>query len=841
MANIYFKKFNRESRIQTSEESFKEGVVFTRAPLDSGRSRLLVNFDLTDSGDSISVRKGLRPTMLGAPVNVQGLEPTLRTDLSITQSYDAVTEDNKRYRLVVANQFKENDTQVPNTNLSEAPAELWVIKSDESSMQYPCLDEYGITTKNMYALPISHELQETPSEDPAPKSYYTFPKTAKVNGIEVPNPRAFARPVGAFWNNAYYSFNTAGKLMRSRYMPAEGSVAESYISEELTPRDISAAEASTQGFNMLRDEPFVFTDAYAIGTIQLDGILPYDADARIAVQPIINTKYNLRCSYTVQSNEKYKIVWDYRERGTETWSDLRTEEIQYNQSTTPVPGALLVTNFSSATEDIIIRVRAYKWSGSAYSNDPEKTLAVGIHFERNTIENAVNNDLVNYDLTKATGLTYWHNCLWLYGLAQDPTVLFCSAPNDPVYFPYPHNADVFDEPIISCTPFNDNLLVFTRSQLIQLTLSSEGGWTKKVLQSNLDFSDLDARFIQVIKNMVFFKSGDYFYMIVPKQLSLQNELAVAPVSKNIEYFLDDFAENAKNLFEVLYDYSGTLELVTHYNYLNYEDVHNVYTFKTDSGLLLNLVLLYNTVDRTWRIYTYESQAPYYPLKQDATKASVLMAPAYLQFKVDDAEPVAEVGVQFLEPSRETPQDLYIPSGTILYKNSGIWVADAGLMQRAYEALHRFKNWQILDTGYRNTAIDYNKRYRELQFKINNVSHAALRFMTEFILDGETRISPYQYHTEHVIDPSSPSYGNIVISRTPVENLAVPGTTMLGEDPEDINAWTLSNSRFPEISYWKARFPVSGKGYTPRVRLVGRTEEKYELLGYTWVYRQLYSR
>lgn len=840
MANErYFKTYQRDVRIFTAEETFEKGQVFTRAPLETGRSRLLVNFDLVNEGEAVTNRRGVRPVMVGLPFNVSGLEPKLLNNLSITQGYDAVEEDNERYRLIVANQFSPEDAAVPNSNLYKAPAELWVIDADRGDTEYPCLEEYDVSCRNLYAIPLSYELPEDPEGFVAPKSYYHVPKNPQTHGISLAHKEYLGRPVGTFaWGNDYYSFNTDGDLIRAIYQPddPDAEITATFLTEKMTPKEITAAEAAHFGFNMLSDTPYEFHDSIEQGVIQFQGFWAYSG-SRVVTEPLLNTPYKFRCFYTAESGQTYKFVWQYRERDTNDWTKLK--EAEYTISAEDPP-EISVEAFSSPFENLVLRISAYKKEGDTYGTDPEKYIDMGIFFAKAPSSLLANRELKDYDLSKVSGMTYWRGRLWLYGLAQDPSILFASDINEPTYFPYPNNIDIFDEPIISVVPFNENLLVFTRSTLNQINLDSEGSWTKKVLQANLDFEDFDARFIQVVKNMVFFKSGDYYYMIVPKTLSLQQELAVAPVSKNIEYFLDDFETNSKILIETLYDYEGTLELVNHYNFLNYEDVHNVYVFRTDSGLFINLVLLYNTVDRTWRTYVYETQAMYYPLKQDATKPSTLIAPAYVKFNINSQE-TDVVGVQFLEAARVSVSDFYIPRHSTFRYATNSWQPDDGVIMTAFSSLHKYYNYQMLDSGYRDQVLDHNKRYRELQLKFNNVGATTLRFQTEFILDGATRISRFKYETEHIVDPTDPNFGLIYISRTPVENLEVPGATMLAESHDETNTWQLDVSRFPEVAYWKARLKVSGKGYTPRFRLIGRSEERYEILGYTWIYRQMYLR
>ena len=163
---------------------------------------------------------------------------------------------------------------------------------------------------------------------------------------------------------------------------------------------------------------------------------------------------------------------------------------------------------------------------------PEQVLTAAFNLSQDDNTNT-NLKQENYDLSTATGMSYWKNRLIVYGLPQDKTVLFMSDVNDPTYFPYPNSADLFDEPVVHVLPFLDNLLVFTSTKLYMITLSEDGlGWNKKHIQSNLDIKEWDTHLIQQVKNMVFFKSGNYYYMVVPStKFTTLNQLVVTPVSK----------------------------------------------------------------------------------------------------------------------------------------------------------------------------------------------------------------------------------------------------------------------------------------------------------------------
>ena len=826
--NNYFKLYQRQSRVQASEDSFNQGMCFTKIPLTEGKARLLVNYDLVDEGTVITPRAGMRVNTITAPFNPVTNRGVFDANMQVQLGKDSVEEDDKRYRLVTYGSV--SGALVPGTKLHLGQMNMSITDMGEDALT--ALNSYGVSAYDSSVLNLSNV------SGSAYSSYFLIPENCEAHKIPITDMSRIVRAVGTFaYGNNYYSFNSNKQLLRTVYKTPEGESAPRYVVEELTPRAVTPKEAVLWGYNMLKPDPYMFNDDKFAGTIQLLGLLPYDATGNIKLSPLINTSFKLRCFYQGAENAKYKIVWDWKETAGTTWTALATQEI-----TIPATGDLpkLEQDFSSPVEAIMVRVQAYKWNGSAYDALVEKVMTVGFNFSKEGYGSSANLNLKSYDLTKATGMVYWQQRLFLYGLAQDPTILFASEINDPSYFPYPNNIDLFDEPIVHAVPIMDNMLVFTRTKVIQLTRSDDGStWTKKTIQGNLDFTDWDVHLIQIVKNMVFFKSGNYYYMIVPKTVSLKNELAIAPVSKNIEYFLDEFEANVTLLFKTVYDYTGVLSLVDYYNYLDYEDIHNVYVFKDDKGKLLNLGLLYNTMDRTWRIHLYESTQVYHPFRQDATKQGILMSMVTCQVKNNDQYLETPL-IQFLEYDKLNLRDFYIPSGFKVAWTTTL-AEDTLPLDDAFEAAHVYHNWQLLDTGNRNHSLDLNKRYREIQFKFNNISKKTLHFMTEFVLDGDTRVAFFQYETEHIVDPMSPDYGLLYISRIPLDSVEVPGNTVLGVDANDINAWALDFSYFPEVMLWKVRMQVSGKGYAPRIRLLSKNEERYEILGYTWVFRMMNSR
>jgi hypothetical protein len=86
----------------------------------------------------------------------------------------------------------------------------------------------------------------------------------------------------------------------------------------------------------------------------------------------------------------------------------------------------------------------------------------------------------------------------------------------------------------------------------------------------------------------------------------------------------------------------------------------------------------------------------------------------------------------------------------------------------------------------------------------------------------------------IIDEFDPEYGIVYVDSTP----------FLETDLSDIditNQWTIDQSLTPEITLWKVRIAVSGKGSAPRFKLFSRNEKRFELLGVNWISRVMNMR
>jgi len=343
-------------------------------------------------------------------------------------------------------------------------------------------------------------------------------------------------------------------------------------------------------------------------------------------------------------------------------------------------------------------------------------------------------------------------------------------------------------------------------------------------------------------------------MVVPSAKAF-GELAIAPVSNEIRDLLENFGPTITQLLFDVYGYQWEMTLINYYNFLDFEDIHNIYMFRLQEGRVINVDLVYNTMDRAWRTYTFESTRQVRPYKQDATTRGVYVS--LFEYTALKPEPdVSLPAVQFLSFHPRLVEDAFIPDG-LHWPVTDPWLMnplpvpdgwesllfyEQNYLRESMRAYSKYQNWQLWDTGYREHNTDFKKHYREIQLKLNNSSQEQLYFYSEFYVDGERRKGMYTYRSEHIQDPADPNFGLLYVVPELVDSTVVPGTTVLadGNDPS-VDGWLLDASLFPEMTIWKIRLAVSGKGYTPRFLLVSRNVATYELLNINWVFREMYSR
>lgn len=800
-----FKTYERGIRAQQVDTSYTGGMLYSNVPLAEQYCKALVNMDITKEG-TIKSREGLRQKSVTSTHNQITDEAYKLIDCVTASAYRGEVEDQ---HCVVAS--KADVETIANTKLVSKDLRVFMHTKENNTF-------YGNTLINC----VKHT-------------------NATIHNVPTSQPIEQFVGCRAF-NNDYYFLNKNG-LCAQRYTD------ESYDAEkqcttytcnqiDVTPKECTVQEATNRGYNMLSPNPYAFQSVYKDTVLApaLQGIVPYsDSECtKLELTPKIGqvVYFNLIGEFRVPTDfpdyvtfghetGDITIKWEVSTNSGYSFTTFKKDTVSASKRVSGWMGCaksefeeMLKAKYTvtNATATLIRVTLEYpeESTGSTEAVRVSLTTLDSFNFAPKKDTEVGNYDLRTYSLRNASGMCFFKERLILWGAPEDKSILFISDVRDPSYFPYPNNVNTFDEPIVQAVPLLDNLIVFTTTKVYLLTLDADyEHLTQNCIQNNLQIAPEDVHLTQIVKNMLYFKSGNYYYMIVPKANSLTGELTIAPVYKNIEYLLDNFKEELYKIIKMVYNYSdirlNTLTLETYYNYLDYEDIVNVYAFKTKDNTYLNFCLLYNTIQRTWRIYVYETPSTITPVTKLATGKGIyamLKGSDYCELIFDKADAQDDFGVTF-------------------------------------------KNYQLYDSGYRDQIMNLKKRYREFQFVLHNISHKKLNFGTGLFIDGTTRTSlydaefvvkalndkGYEYTTAYT---GTKQHVELVVENTFANVADVPSATVLG-------TWQLDSSVFPEQTVYKVRFPISGKGYAPRLLIVNKDEAMYELLNISYIYRQMYSR
>ena len=664
-----YKKYKRGQRQASVETTFKSGMMYSEGTVLDGYVKTLVNFDFTQDGkDALKPRAALVtsevivPNMSDEFADVDDEAAFLDPDTVLKYSKECV-ENGTEYR-----QFVFGKPELDGNGEATDSGTIWLATSKRQ------IDDFEDVISARYEL----------CPESSDSSFYTVGLT-EIHNVELASDAKAAFPVGTFMGNSFYFFNESGSgLLRKTEFSSDR-----YVFVDTPVKELTASEAVNYGYNMLAEKPYDFKDG-SIGStpLEMEGILPYSSNetTNLMMTPRANSRVWFRCNYMLPTGNDYKIIWSWKEvAGNDDWTQFSEYDLSWSDVTTdPETGDYifpkLIANMIVPAKEIMIRCEAYNTSDLTVV---ERAMTVGFDFTLDPESTTRNSQPEEYDLSTATGMVSWKNRLVVWGLPKDPTILFISDLEEPGYFPYPNNITVFDEPIIAVTELMDNLIVFTKSKVHQVTLNEDGtSWTSTVIQSNLYIETWDKHLIQSVRNMVYFKSGNYYYMIVPKAQSTTGELTLAPITTPITDFFNHFKANVTGVFKDCFkqlDEDGNLvqnvpeDLVTYYNFVDYDYVHNFYVYKdTEHDVYVHFDIIYSVVDRYWKINIYESVHFLFPFRNDATQTGLMAGTSVYKVvykSIAEGDMEHEIGdveykrlVQLFKFDPLYVQDLYIPTG-----------------------------------------------------------------------------------------------------------------------------------------------------------------------------------
>ena len=804
-------------RYMTNESQFSRGMQFTNAPLSTGYAKAIVNFDLKNDGTSLTPRGGWH---------------------DIHSKIASVTIDE-----YVTDYFVHHAHAAYVSNYAETDAYLcnyFILCKDSDIASAKLVLEYN----ENYLV----ETYDTTAEDALTGTMLVKPSISNMQDLYTEHPKARDGIYTSLEGNTYVLVKTplnTYKLGRIFIKLNQDNTAFSWYIKEVEAYEVQPTQAMNYGYNMLKSNPYTFVNTVsATGAIQLTGVLPYDEEGNLLLTARAGTPMVFKLFYKypetdLTNNDKYLVQWEIQDLDSNSDAEVIKK---VRGSTEYTPGADISFAYTPTYKTFSIIVRLYKKSeitaqDAAWENDqvlqklvtkddnltPNQVTMLASYYLTNTSDTSMLNvSPVDYDVTTATGMCTWQQRLVLWGVSGAKSTLFVSEINNPAYIPYPNNCEIFSHDIICAVPYMSSLLVFTTSALYKLTLNEDGlSYTSECVQERLNMIPSDANTVVTVQNMVYFKSGNYFYMVVPNnQLTSSTGVQLAPVSRMVEQMFDNLNATLSKILNEVYDlsYDGyhnpiSLTFIDYNVCIANTQIRNIYKVAvkrsegadTDVTYYFDISLNYDTVLRAWTVYTWETT----PYRDCIYKATVTGENVVIHL----FGKVGWIYASLIQADTQRPYD-------------DIKLTD--------ELPHSFGNWQLISTGYRDFSEDLKKRFREVQFCVNLLNTEVLKFNTAFIVDDVEKVPMYRHIVSQITDPLDPNYGVIFVDREICNEIGTPEISRFNE-------WEFDTAMFPDITVHKIRYKVSGKGYGGAVKILSKNEVPFELLHINWVYRIMFAR
>lgn len=711
MVTPYEVQLANHSRTMQIEESFGGGMKYTNTPLNEGYMRKLVNFEPSNDGSNLKVRMGTKVLTDSDGINFDGhpyvawlqsegcddfVHHTTRAYVSYYNDDDAIV-----CRYAMLGQSYVSSTAERTKGLAER-----VFKLDETTNFLFYDGSYILAsfddTKSEYALGASYCALKPTWGNIHGKDITCGSRDGVFTSYEL-NTYIPIQTVSVDDDDIITVTNSIG-MLKFMYNATKTSI--SWWIEKLDPKTITAVQAVNYGYNMLLADPYTFAIQSTSNTaLLLDGILPYDDQGNLILNARAGQELTFKVAYRYPAQHatagyKYCCKWTITDNNSEspaiTLQPLRTATSNFKQVVTPGAEMSFTTRQTSFT-DFTLTCYVYRQDQCVtvnYESDamdsvkltPLNVITVSYNYLTGESQATTQNlSATRYDLATAKGMCTWQQRMVLWGVNGCDTTLWVSEVNDPSWFPYPNNIEILGEPIVAALPFKETLLVFTDTNLYQLSFGEDGlTYTTKLVQQNLCMSKEDCSTIIPIQNMVFFKNANYYYMLVPGKYATNQygELQLAPISQNIsdcfDYF-DDFID------EILPQHTAW-NIHDWYCYLEQTNFRIVYKIHYTVGVVdhyVDVIFQYNTKTRCWTMQSMEAA----PNRMVQWMSSVTLDSTFLALLGGDTHTEAWL-------ARVTPQSCVdvLPWGTNVPKC-------------------------ILDTGYRNIAPMLVKKFRQAQFHI----------------------------------------------------------------------------------------------------------------------------
>lgn len=806
-----YKQYNRSTRVLTEETGFSGGMLWTGNNIDTTHLKTIVNCDYDDTTGFLTTRDAF-----------------IANDYE-TYDFSSFELPDNLLNYILVGAFSICALEVYYSEITQVldAHNLYLFAKPYKQGTYWTVD--SDTLLALYVL--------------SPEQYYLCPLNLTENKLF--KSMVLKQMFQLYDNNLYALAETNDRAWLSRLRVIRNNVGTpadpeySYtldvMSDAETKRrfdDVTLLEASVTGFNAGRCEntfTYESTKLYdETAVTKLKGI-ELRQDGNQVVSPRVGSSFLINCYVDLaiaDYNNNFTLalfklsetstvdnpVWEFV--GEDHCSNYnRDPSYPYTPGDWEVYGTLSWRIFTQInTQNATYAFALYPNYSSTRTYDIYDTAIIDRIMPYTVVCNSSidNVKLKYYDLTQTNGSCIWHNHMCVWGNQYNSNTLFISEVDNFYYYPLPSNAVLFDANIINCIPYKDTLLVFTANKIWRLAEAKDGALTQTVVQNDMLLDAEDSAQLNAIKNMVLFKSGNYYYMIVPKTQSLTDELTVAPIYKNIAGLLNNLDKGILEVLQLTYPERRTTTCIisnTPTDVYNEQDtvriLYDVQGITNTQTYNYKVFLNYNTNLRAWTLYLCD-------IGNYTMSAALLTAARKMSFvKVISNNKFNIVTQQYSDD-----------------------------LENGFRVL--------LDSGYRTLSTALQKRFREVQLKLYSKTENITQFGTAFLIDGVFRRNYIKLQEAMTTDNTVTLVPELDLN-TFVTELTMPiqanGSVDKGKgsDAIELSDWTLDFSHFKREAPVTIRIPVSGKGYNPRFIFMAPNTLDLYINEINWVYRLMYGR
>lgn len=920
----------RNPRYTTRLNSFANGMYLTNQTIPEGYAKVLINYDIDDTGSHIKPKRGRRKIqdveyestgLAGASLSDylycydEAKENVVTTEdvvLSFGRFLKAVDYNAdktavmpmlyaaKARTITDLNTYDANNNRVNDPAISDVVqdyTEFWALRYNNSTEVFEKVLNLNIESIAAHAINHAYAFDKAfidtvgrPIYTVLENEIYTFTGTTpEIHIYQNKHDRDSA------------AFNEPGTLSKLILSKKDESDDYSLEASPIVGKRINPAEAYISGFNLLLASDglmYKFENTQA-GAPSILGAIPYtnNSDYVPMFYPTIGNTVSLGIwySYTNLSTD-LGIKLEIRNGDAGYSSETGWETVSDWATFTPSETEAHFITFAPKYTNTQYRVHIRNGSDSTTESTTVRPLYT-FGSDIPTID-----PTIVPEIKTCKGMITWQGCLGLYAFDNAKNMLIFSAVEEPDYFPFPGNVMLFDNEILAVHNYLNHLIVITVDSVYLISQGSNiATSTQKRILANINIPEIDATNLVVLKDQIFFKTDNQFYVLKPNQYTADqtnlknyiNSVAIANYLNNFteetvnllnkdfiivtQKYTQEYKQNIKFLdFDVLDTWSVVKDSEVHYIYniipkLGYKVIYNY----TQEDVDLVAQIINNTVEPTIDYLTL------YDIDRDGEITQSDYDVIY-QMSIHNTDYIYNVMVKDDEKLNlhlvyntitRAWRMYFVAVGTeetdykpVLYRNkqSGLYYEffphtlnnddTISIVEQTYNIVDDnvidldnwnlvtdYNNYPYIETGVISVDDIFTKRFREVQLNLINLEKTKIRFYTNFVLDGQDRVDATKYLVEHITDINDPDFGRVWVTPVETDNLELNGLDTLANYETETDYWELDLSHFPDLSVVSVRLTLQGRGRRGNLQLLNTNLKRYELSDVNWVYRIMNAR